>query len=48
MAKIKKKQISVGSVAPDFVLPSLRGEPVRLSDFRGRKHVVLVFLRSFR
>lgn len=33
--------------APDFTLPDWRGQPVSLSDFRGRKHVVLVFNRGF-
>jgi peroxiredoxin len=32
--------------APDFALADLNGEAVRLSDFKGRKHVVLVFNRS--
>lgn len=35
--------ISVGDVAPDFVLPSQNGEEVRLSDFIGKKNVVLYF-----
>ncbi|HUL75025.1 MAG TPA: peroxiredoxin [Vicinamibacterales bacterium] len=35
--------LNVGSVAPDFTLPSHTGLPVRLSDFRGRQHVVLAF-----
>lgn len=34
--------IEVGALAPDFSLTSLTGEPVRLSDFRGRP-VVLNF-----
>lgn len=34
--------IKVGDVAPDFELLSDAGEPVRLSDFRGRK-VILYF-----
>ena len=39
--------LSVGSPAPDFTLPPLHGgPPVRLSDIRGRKPVVLV-LSSF-
>jgi len=35
---------TVGQPAPDFVLHSAQGEPVRLSDFRGKKAVVLVFI----
>jgi peroxiredoxin len=35
--------IAVGSIAPDFSLPNQHRTPVRLSDFRGRKHVVLAF-----
>lgn len=33
--------------APDFELKDLQGESVRLSDFRGKKNVVLIFLRGF-
>jgi len=39
--------VSLGSEAPDFALPSVTGEEVCLSDYRGRKHVVVVFLRGF-
>ncbi|MCD0482614.1 peroxiredoxin [Streptacidiphilus sp. ASG 303] len=35
--------IEVGSKAPDFELKNQHGEPVRLSDYRGAKSVVLVF-----
>jgi peroxiredoxin Q/BCP len=35
--------VRVGDPAPDFTLPSATGEPVRLSDFRGRSEVVLFF-----
>jgi len=34
----------VGKLAPDFELPSLNGPAVRLSGFRGKKSVVLVFI----
>ncbi len=34
--------VAAGEPAPDFTLTSDRGQPVRLSDFRGR-HVVLYF-----
>ena len=33
----------VGQLAPDFTLPSHSGEPITLSDFRGKKNVVLSF-----
>jgi peroxiredoxin (alkyl hydroperoxide reductase subunit C) len=35
--------LPVGSIAPDFTLPNQHREPVRLGEFRGRKHVVLAF-----
>jgi len=34
----------VGNPAPDFALMDDTGKTVRLSDFRGKKHVVIVFL----
>jgi mycoredoxin-dependent peroxiredoxin len=33
----------IGDLAPDFTLSNQHGEPVTLSDFRGKKNVVLVF-----
>jgi peroxiredoxin len=33
----------VGEEAPDFWLPTPEGDYVRLSDFRGRSHVLLEF-----
>jgi mycoredoxin-dependent peroxiredoxin len=35
--------IGVGAVAPDFVLRDQNNQEVRLSDFRGRRNVLLVF-----
>lgn len=35
--------VQAGQTAPDFALPSANGEPVRLSDFRGKSEVVLFF-----
>jgi peroxiredoxin len=39
--------VGVGQVAPDFVLADVQGRTVRLSDYNGRKNVVLVFTRGF-
>ncbi len=36
-----------GELAPDFELIDVGGKPVRLSDYRGKKNVVLVFNRGF-
>jgi peroxiredoxin len=33
--------------APDFTLQTFQGEAVRLSDQRGKSHVLLVFNRGF-
>jgi thioredoxin-dependent peroxiredoxin len=38
-----RNAIEVGSVAPDFALPSQSGERVSLEDFLGNKPVVLFF-----
>lgn len=35
--------VEVGDKAPDFELKDQHGAPVRLSDFQGKKNVVLVF-----
>ncbi len=43
---VSSETVPVGSPAPDFTLTSIDGQEVRLSDYRGRK-VVLVFLRGF-
>ena len=38
-----KAALKVGDAAPDFALPGQKGTIVRLSDFRGKKTVVLAF-----
>ncbi len=35
--------LKVGDQAPDFTLTDTAGQPVKLSDFRGKKNVVLAF-----
>ena len=35
--------LRAGEEAPDFTLPTLEGEQVRLSAFKGSKHVLLEF-----
>jgi cytochrome oxidase Cu insertion factor (SCO1/SenC/PrrC family) len=38
-----KASLKVGDVPPDFALPDQTGAAVRLSDFRGKRTVVLAF-----
>jgi peroxiredoxin Q/BCP len=36
-------RLGVGDVAPDFSLPASNGKTVKLSDYKGKKKVVLAF-----
>ena len=40
-------RVSLNQAAPGFSLPDFSGAPVGLSDYRGRKNVLLVFNRTF-
>ena len=40
-------RIKVGQTAPDFSLENADGNVITLSDFRGKKTVVLVFYRGY-
>jgi peroxiredoxin len=42
-----RDKIINGQEAPDFELPDINGVRIRLSDFRGKKVIVLAFLRGF-
>jgi peroxiredoxin len=39
--------LETGNAAPDFELSDFTGKSVKLSDYRGRANVVLVFNRGF-
>lgn len=39
-------RVAVGTSAPDFTLAAKDGPPVTLSQFRGKKSIVLVFYRG--
>jgi peroxiredoxin len=41
------KRVEVNTEAPDFALEDFQGHTVRLSDYRGERHVVLVLNRGF-
>ncbi len=41
--KIAQTTLKVGEPAPDFTLLSDTWEPVKLSDYRGKKNVILAF-----
>jgi mycoredoxin-dependent peroxiredoxin len=40
-------RIALNAPAPDFSLADYHGETIRLSDYRGKSNVVLVFNRTF-
>jgi thioredoxin-dependent peroxiredoxin len=40
-------RVSLNTPAPDFTLANFKGQPVRMSDFRSKAHIVLVFNRGF-
>ncbi len=40
-------QVAVESQAPDFTLKDVAGQKISLSDYAQKKHVLLVFNRSF-
>ncbi|MBW2471780.1 MAG: peroxiredoxin [Deltaproteobacteria bacterium] len=37
-------KVKIGQPAPDFTLPSVTGEKISLSQYRGKKHVVISFV----
>jgi peroxiredoxin len=39
--------IKLNTLAPDFKLNDLDGNPIQLSSFRGKQNVLLVFNRGF-
>ncbi len=41
------QQRLAAEIAPDFTLVDTHGNEVRLSDYRGKKHVLLVLNRGF-
>ena len=41
--KMSHTQLKVGDMAPDFTLLDNQWKPVKLSDYRGKKNVILAF-----
>jgi len=39
-------RVKVGDKGPDFTLENLDGKKISLSDFQGKKNIVLVFYRG--
>lgn len=46
LAPTDLERVKVGQPAPDFALTNMDGKQVSLSDYRGKKNVVLVFYRG--
>jgi len=40
---VAKTHLKVGDAAPEFTLPDQNRKPVDLSDFRGKKNLILAF-----
>ena len=40
-------RVEINTPAPDFELEDFKGRRVRLSDYRGDRHVLLLFNRGF-
>lgn len=40
-------KVNLNTPAPDFSLEDFQGKTVRLADFQGKSHVLLVFNRGF-
>ncbi|MBW6474046.1 MAG: redoxin domain-containing protein [Anaerolineaceae bacterium] len=40
-------KVSINTPAPDFTLEDYEGKTVRLSDFKGKSNVILIFNRTF-
>lgn len=47
LAPTDLNRIKAGQAAPDFTLQDADGKAITLSDFRGKKSVVLVFYRGY-
>ena len=45
--EILMPKVALNTPAPDFSLQNFQGHTVRLSDFRVKAHVLLVFNRGF-
>lgn len=43
----RTEPLEVGERAPDFELKSSRGEMVRLSQYLGHNHVMLLFIKGY-
>jgi peroxiredoxin len=42
----ERANAALGNQVPDFALPDVHGNTVRLSDFSGKNHVLLIFVRG--
>ncbi len=47
MTETDSPELNVGARAPEFRLPASTGGEVGLSDYAGKSHVILFFVREF-
>jgi peroxiredoxin len=43
----QSRELSVGDRAPDFRLPASDGHEIALSEYQGKSHVVIFFVRAY-
>lgn len=43
---LKGYKVAIGAEAPNFTLPDQDNKPVSLSDFRGQRHLLVIFVRG--
>ena len=40
-------KVTLNTPAPEFTLPDFKGQLIRMADYRGKAHILLVFNRGF-
>jgi peroxiredoxin len=47
LSKQELQELQIGTHAPEFKLAASTGEEISLSDYKGKSHLVLFFIREY-